>query len=142
MCLKLTINNKLEGNMQHCYGIDYTKEDDRNDLSENIPIEYLNSLTPNGLPTFDLQLKKGAIVILIRNLNIQKGLCNGTRLKITNIQSHVLSAKIISGVKKGTMVMLPRIDLDSSEEDVPFIFTRQQVPIRLGYSITINKAQG
>nr|GEX41943.1 DNA helicase PIF1, ATP-dependent [Tanacetum cinerariifolium] len=43
------------------------------------PAEYLNSLNFSGFPPHMLQLKVGAPIILLCNLNIAAGLCNGTR---------------------------------------------------------------
>ena len=48
----------------------------------NFPKEYLNSITPNGMPPHRLFLKMFATVILLRNLDLDEGLCNGTRLII------------------------------------------------------------
>lgn len=142
----LDINNKilnrLEGPLHHSYSIDYMKNDEGGDTKDYFSTEFMNSLTPNGLPPHDLQLKKGAIVILIRNMNIANGLCNGTRLKVLDIGSFVLTARIISGIGKGNIVMLPRIELQPSEQDVPFTFTRRQYPMRVGYAVTINRGQG
>lgn len=47
------------------------------------PTEFLNGLHPAGMPPHNLRLKVGAIVMLLRNLNTKRGLCNGTRLIIT-----------------------------------------------------------
>ena len=40
----------------------------------NYPEEFLNSQTPSGMPPHVLKLKKGAIIMLLRNLNPRKGL--------------------------------------------------------------------
>ncbi|XP_074305434.1 uncharacterized protein LOC141640599 [Silene latifolia] len=45
------------------------------------PTEYLNNLHLQGLPNHELKLKRGMPVILLRNINLSQGLCNGTRLK-------------------------------------------------------------
>lgn len=41
------------------------------------PTEFLNSLTVNGLPLSTLELKTGASVMLLRNLNLEAGLRHG-----------------------------------------------------------------
>ena len=46
------------------------------------PEEFLNTLTPNGLPPHVLKLKIGCPVILLRNIDPANRLCNGTRLII------------------------------------------------------------
>ena len=102
----------------------------------------MNSLTPNGLPLHKLQLKEGAIVILLRNINLNDGLCNGTRLVVKKLMNYCITAQIISGCKSGNIVLIPRIDLTSSRDEIPFNIKRRQFPLRLGYAMTINKSQG
>lgn len=41
------------------------------------PVELLNSINPASLPHHELKLKKGAVVLLLRNLNVAGGLVNG-----------------------------------------------------------------
>jgi hypothetical protein len=77
------------------------------------PIEYLNSLTPTGIPPHKLQRKVGAIVMLLRNLSVSDGLCNGTRLIIRALHSRILIAELLTGEKKGEIVEIPRIKLDT-----------------------------
>lgn len=81
-------------------------------------------------------------MILLRNLNIKEGLCNGTRLRIMEMKEHVLAAEIITGAKKGNIVFIPRIELSPSKKELPLNMVRRQFPIRLGYALTINKSQG
>ena len=47
--------------------------------------EYLNTINLSNLPSHELKLKIGAIVILLRNLNSSIKLCNETHLYITHI---------------------------------------------------------
>ncbi|XP_043476432.1 ATP-dependent DNA helicase pif1-like [Leptopilina heterotoma] len=109
----------------------------------NFPNEYLNSLKIPGLPVHKLILKIGAIVMLIRNISINDGLCNGTRLKILELHKFNIKVLIITGSKEGTTAFVPRIILDSGENsNLPFILFRRQFPIVLAFAITINKSQG
>jgi len=35
--------------------------------------------------------------MLIRNLNLKSGLCNGTRLQVTKLGKNIIQAKILTG---------------------------------------------
>lgn len=106
------------------------------------PSEWLNSLDIPGLPPHVLNLKIGAIVMLLRNMNRRQGLMNGTRLQITAILPRVLQATILTGALRGTTVLLPRISLTPSDTNLPFDFTRRQFPVKIAWGVTINKGQG
>ena len=108
----------------------------------NYPLEFLNSLTPSGMPEHRLYLKVGAIIMLLRNLDIRNGLCNGTRLIVRRLHNHVIDAEVISSTHSGQRVLIPRIKLAPSDANLPFVLARRQFPIRLAYSMTINKSQG
>lgn len=111
-------------------------------MATNFPPEFLNSKMPSGLPPHSLKLKRGTIVVLLRNLNPKEGLCNGTRLRIENIQVSLLTAAVITGPKSGIVVLLPRITLMADESSLPCKMSRYQFPIRVAFAMTINKAQG
>ncbi|XP_046468080.2 uncharacterized protein [Neodiprion pinetum] len=106
-------------------------------------IEYLNGLMPSGLPPHNLQLKVGGIVMSLRNLSISDGLCNGARLVVREIHSRILIGELLIGERKGQIVEIPSIKLDTrGDTDMPFILHRRQFPVRLAFAITINKSQG
>ena len=104
--------------------------------------EFLNSLDPSDLPPHNLKLKVGCPIMLLRNLDTANGLCNGTRLIVRSWRQYVLEAEIATGRQAGTIVLIPRITLTPSQTQSPIIFKRAQFPVRLAFSMTINKAQG
>ncbi|XP_073362434.1 uncharacterized protein [Aegilops tauschii subsp. strangulata] len=56
--------------------------------------EFLNGLTPNGLPPHALKLKLNCPVILLRNIDPANGLCNGTRLVVRGFERNTIDAEI------------------------------------------------
>uniref|UniRef100_A0A914YUL7 ATP-dependent DNA helicase n=1 Tax=Panagrolaimus superbus TaxID=310955 RepID=A0A914YUL7_9BILA len=94
-----------------------------------------------GLPSYRLRLRKNAIVMLIRNLSIEDGLCNGTRLVVTNLLKHNLVVKKINiDGSLSDEILIPRISLTVKHGVVDV--TRHQFPVKLGFCMTINKSQG
>ncbi|GJX67040.1 ATP-dependent DNA helicase PIF1-like protein [Tanacetum coccineum] len=108
------------------------------------PVEFLNTLNFPGMPPHALKLKKELPIMLLRNVNPSKGLCNGTRLIITELGEFVLKAKILTGSHVGDTVLIHRIILTSpsTQSKWPFILKRRQYPVRPCYAMTINKSQG
>uniref|UniRef100_A0AC35TIB5 ATP-dependent DNA helicase n=1 Tax=Rhabditophanes sp. KR3021 TaxID=114890 RepID=A0AC35TIB5_9BILA len=92
---------------------------------QNLPIEYLNSLAPSGMPVHDLRLKLNCIVMVLRNLNIKNGICNGTRLIVKGINSKFITCEHILNSRIGETVFIPRIILMSPEKEFPFTFSRK-----------------
>uniref|UniRef100_A0A2K1ZIH9 Uncharacterized protein n=1 Tax=Populus trichocarpa TaxID=3694 RepID=A0A2K1ZIH9_POPTR len=106
------------------------------------PTEYINQLEFNGVPSHTLALKIGTPVMLLRNINPSIGLCNGTRLIVTQLSARVIEAQIITGSNIGNRVFIPRIIFPINEGRCPFTIKRRQFPLRLCYAMTINKSQG
>ncbi|XP_052206923.1 uncharacterized protein LOC127811252 [Diospyros lotus] len=132
-----------------CEGTTYFSSDticrsDTNiDLLEDLhSTEFLNSIKCSGVPNHELRLKVGIPVMLLRNIDHTAGLCNGTRLIVTRLGSHVLEATILSGTNAGHKVLIPRISLTPSDTRLPFKFQRRQFPLIVSYAMTINKSQG
>ncbi|XP_076910528.1 uncharacterized protein LOC143568203 [Bidens hawaiensis] len=56
----------------------------------------LNGLKMSGMPNHKLVLKVGVPIMLLRNINHKKGLCNGTRLQVVSLGRRVIEAKVFS----------------------------------------------
>jgi len=55
---------------------------------------------------------------------------------------HTLDLESITSQGTGQRILLPRIDLTPSDSILPIPFTSRQFPIRIAFTMTINKAQG
>ncbi|KAK9812974.1 hypothetical protein WJX72_006753 [[Myrmecia] bisecta] len=92
------------------------------------PPEFLNSLTPSGYPPHRLELKIGAPVMLLRNMNGAKGQANGTRL----IAWHERAAKEAKGdpYEKLSWETPDKIKLKPvyTEQDVKGLGSREELP--------------
>jgi ATP-dependent DNA helicase PIF1 len=135
------IINRLEGESKTYLSIDTVESENDSDRLA-YPTEVLNSLAISGLPPHKLTLKKGCVIILLRNLNTRAGLCNGTRLIIREMKNNVIDAHILKGKRLGQRVFIPRVDLIPTEDEFPITIRRRQFPIRPAFAMTINKSQG
>ena len=105
--------------------------------------EYLNTLSPSGLPVHRLFLKEGMPLMLMRNLNPKMGLCNGTRFIFEKVhKKHLLECTIVGGEYNNRRVLIPRITLRPKPREFPFEWSRRQFPVRVAFAMTINKSQG
>ena len=134
--------NMLEGPSSLRYSIDYPIVERANHPLV-VPQEFLHTLTPPGMPQYRLHLKIGGIYMILRNMCVKAGLCNGTRFILRGIRGHVLICeKIFDDPSKPTFIFnLPRITT-TPPEHYPFPFKRRQYPIRPAFAMTINKSQG
>lgn len=131
--------NKLPGQPFVSTSID--EIDDQ--FEDPMSIDVLNAFDANGFPCHRLFLKVGQPVMVIRNLSVAQGICNGTRLIILLISNHLLRCKILTGPRIGDIVGLPQIKLmHSGDRDFPIPFSRTQFPVRPAFCLTINKSQG
>ncbi|XP_058810204.1 ATP-dependent DNA helicase pif1-like [Phymastichus coffea] len=136
------ITDLLDDTDQRFYtAIDTIINKNNGEFDDVIMLEHLNALNPPCLPPYKLHLKKKCIVMLIRNISINEGLCNGTRLQVIDLSNHLIKCKILTGDKTGQVVFLNRITL-YCENEYPFAFKRRQFRVKLAFAMTINKAQG
>ena len=107
-----------------------------------VTTEFLNSINLSGLPPHLLTVKVGSVMMLLRNLNPKKGMCNGTRILITETSTRLVQGIILTGDFNGKFCVIPRITLYPTNNPFPFKFGRRQFPMRHAYVMTINKSQG
>lgn len=135
------LDARVVGDAKVYTAIDTVVVDDPDEVA-NYPTEFLNTLEPDGLPPYKLVLKVGAVVMLLRNLDPKRRLCNGTRLVVTQLRRYNFKARMLTGDAHDEIIV-PAIPLSSSgEDDLPFVMRRVQFPVRLSFAMTINKSQG
>jgi hypothetical protein len=93
------------------------------------PSDFLNSIEVYNFPTYKLALKKGTIVMLLRNLNHTVGLCNRTRLLVTDPGQSLLKCILLTGTHASETVYVPRTTLNTTNLKWPFTIQRRQFPI-------------
>ena len=82
--------------------------------------------------------------MLLRNLNISGGLCNGTRLIVQEvINDRLIKATIANGEGKGRTVLIPKVQTQPADEHkFGFEWQRIQFPVRVAFAMTVHKSQG
>lgn len=111
------------------------------------PDELLHEQNGSGFPPHVLELEVGAVVCLMRNLSVNRGLSNGTRMIIVRFHQHSVLCRIATSIEEGEegeLVAIPRIpfNIDASETPIGVSFVRRQFPIKLAFGMTLHKSQG
>lgn len=83
-----------------------------------------------------LKLREGARVILLNNLNVKKGLCNGSIGTFRRKKGDLLICEF-----NGIECSIPKAKFEIHEKS-KLVFEREQYPLALGWAVSIHKSQG
>jgi len=121
----------MSGQIKHYKSIDMVCNIEN---TVHYPQEFLNYLSPSGLPPHDLILKVGIPIMLSRNLS-PSNICNGTMLLIRELRENW---RLYSQGQQWDNCLIFR----EYPTDLPIPFKRLQYPVKISFAITINKSQG
>ena len=134
---------RLPGEMVRYYSVDSVIHDDNPENGPLISAEVLNAIDVSGMPSHRIDVKVGAPVVLMRNLDAPRAV-NGTLCTVQRAAPNVLELRIASGAGRGDTLFLPRLPLVVSAIDsgIDRPFRRLQFPVKLAFAMTINRCQG
>jgi ATP-dependent DNA helicase PIF1 len=155
-CILATINEQVEMWNQKVQALnkadahDLYSWDSMEDLVDD-PHGYIQSMIneqvmndvndPGNCPPHKLTLKVGDICILMRAVNKEEKFSTNTRVRVERISKNTVRVQSLANPNK--FVTLPRfifkIKLNIGRG---YEMTRHQFPLRLAYSMSINKSQG
>ena len=111
---------------------------------DDFPHDYVESLDMKGAPPWMLKMKVGAKYMCIRNLDLKRGIVNGTMLKLLSIGHHTAQFQILTGKACGCIDIFSKAVFTITPEasGLPFTIIRRQYPIIPAYCLSVHKAQG
>lgn len=69
----------MKGNEILCHSAD-SLQDEGEGVRDDVPEDFFRTSDDSSLPLSELKMKMGCPLMLLRNLDPGKGLCNGTRM--------------------------------------------------------------
>jgi hypothetical protein len=136
------ILNRVRGDVRTYLSADKLITEDETERAL-FPIEALHAMVPNNYPPHELNLKKGCVVMCIKNIATHLGLCNGTRLKVIDMYTHCIRAQVMYGKYAGKIFPVSRHRFEPSPQSREITkICRVQFPFKLSFAMTINKSQG
>ena len=139
--LNSTMLSKLNAPLRTMYSEDRLEEERDYKRGSFSHVDFFNKLktNPASTPPHDLQLKVGAMAMLMRNLSKKDKLMNGTRVVIVAINTFSI---IVRTCCDNVLHALSRIMFKLQCKRSNTTVLRRQFPIRLAYAMTVHKCQG
>ena len=111
---------------------------------DDFPQDYVESLDMKGAPPWMLKFKVGAKYMCIRNLDLARGIVNGTMLRLLSFGRHTAQFEILTGKSSGSVDVFTKAAFTITPEasGLPFTIIRKQYPIIPAYCLSVHKAQG
>ena len=98
--INIDLLNRFPGDVHNYQSADSVRQEPGTNgedfLNDAYQPEYLATLAASGIPLSNLQLKHGAPVMLMRNLDSANGLCNGTKAVVIAMKPQVVQVCHIS----------------------------------------------
>ncbi len=111
---------------------------------DDFPHDFIETLDMKGAPPWMLNFKIGAKYMCIKNLDVNRGIVNGTMLRLLNIRQHTVQFEILTGKSKGSIDIFTKAVFTITPEasGLPFTIMRKQYPVIPAYCLSVHKAQG
>ena len=106
-------------------------------INTNLNIDFIDKIKKNCNAPEVLQLCIGAQVMLLINLDLQIGLCNGSRGIVVDFINDIPIVKFLNGVEIPISYFI--WDIEDGDE---IILRLIQIPLKVAYATTIHKSQG
>jgi ATP-dependent DNA helicase PIF1 len=111
---------------------------------DDFPHDYIESLDMKDALPWMLHFKVGAKYMYIRNLDVKRGVVNGTMLMLVSVGRHTAQFEILTGKARGCVDIFTPAVFTITPEASGLLFTiiRKQYPIIPAYCLSVHKAQG
>ncbi|XP_034236354.1 uncharacterized protein LOC117642372 [Thrips palmi] len=120
--------------------LSYDEVDKEADDGFDVDEETLHQTRAKGVPDHILKLKIGAVCFITRNLNIEEGLVNGTKVVVEAVSPRIVRVRKAGG---NETFAIPRITFKFPIVDgAPLMINRRQFPLQLAYAMSFHKSQG
>lgn len=142
--LLFATNNRVDEMNQQKLGLLAGAEDHVFQATDSGVEPFLGQLRKNCLAESRLRLRTGAQVMLLKNVNANLGLVNGAKGRVTsftNDEEHLPIVEFASGMQYSIAQEEWAIEVSERGRTVKKA-VRLQVPLKLGWAITIHKSQG